>query len=132
MIGQANFLLRALPPTHMFFKLLIKSMKRTKRDPQTKTGPIYYSDKCAKHVVTVITIVSATLALEAPIVALYLVSSDRIRFGLIALFTITFATTISVLSHARLVELFGASAAYAAVLVVFLANNLEGGERKSL
>lgn len=114
----------------MFFKLLIKSMKRAKRDPKTKAGPIYYSDNCAKHIVTVIAIVLATLALEAPIVALYLVSSDRIRFGLIALFTMTFATAISVLSHARLVELFGASAAYAAVLVVFLANNLEGGERK--
>lgn len=105
-------------------------MKRAKRDPKTKAGPIYYSDKCAKHIVTIIAIVSATLALEAPIVALYLVSSDRIRFGLIAFFTITFATVISVLSHARLVELFGASAAYAAVLVVFLANNLEAGEKK--
>ena len=99
-------------------------MKRTKRDLKTKAGPIYYSDKAAKHIVTIVTVVSATLALEAPIVALHLVSSDRIRFGLIAFFTITFATAISFLSHARLVELFAASAAYAAVLVVFLANNL--------
>ena len=107
-------------------------MKRTKRDPKTKAGPIYYSDKAAKHIVTIVAVVSATLALETPIVALYLVSSDRIRFGLIAFFTIIFATAISFLSHARLVELFGASAAYAAVLVVFLANNLDKEERNGI
>lgn len=121
----------SLPLTHNFH-LLIKSIKRTKQDPKIKAGPIYYSDKAVKHIVTIVAVVLTTLALEAPIVALYLVSSDQICFGLIAFFTITFATVISFLSHARLVELFGASAAYAAVLVVFLANNLDKGDRNGI
>ena len=117
--------------THRF-QLLIKSIKRTKQHPKITTGPIYYSDKAVKHIVIIVAVVLITLALEAPIVALYLVSNDQIRFGLIAFFTIIFATAIKFLSHARLVELFGASAAYAAVLVVFLANNLDKGDRNSI
>ena len=56
--------------------------------------------------------------------ALHFAGNDNLRFGLIAIFSIIFAAAISFLSNVRLVELFGASAAYAAVLVVFLANDL--------
>lgn len=110
----------------------MKSVKRIKQHPKITAGPIYYSEKVVKHIVTIVAVVLITLALEAPIVALYLVSSDQIRFGLIAFFTIIFATAINFLSQARLVELFGASAAYVAVLVVFLASNLDKGERNSV
>ena len=78
-----------------------------------------------KIIVTVLSIICATLLLEAAIVALCFVTNIHIRFGLIAVFTTIFATALNFLSNARLVEMFGASAAYAAVLVVFLAGNLE-------
>ena len=71
-----------------------------------------------------VSIIGATLLLEAAIVALYFVSNDHIRFGLIAAFTVLFATALSLLSNARLAEMFGATAAYAAVLVVFVSGNL--------
>ena len=85
---------------------------------------MYYSDKGVRYAIILIGITAATISLEAPIVALHFAGNDNLRFGLIAVFSVIFAAAISFLSNARLVELFGASAAYAAVLVVFLANDL--------
>ena len=100
-----------------------------KRKSKQQNGPTYYSDKTVQNIVTVFSIICATLLLEAAIVALYLVTNIHIRFGLVAVFTTIFATALDFLSNTRLVEMFGASAAYAAVLVVFLAGNLgrDGG-----
>lgn len=77
-----------------------------------------------QKVVTVLSIIGAALLLEVAIVTLYIVTNDHIRFGLIAVFTSVFAAALSLLSNARRVEMFGATAAYAAVLVVFLSGNL--------
>jgi hypothetical protein len=58
---------------------------------------------------------------------LYLVTNDRIRFVLIAVFTALFAAVVSLFSNARRAEMFAATAAYAAVLVVFVSGNLNSG-----
>lgn len=71
-----------------------------------------------------ISIVGAVLILEVAIVALYVVTNNHIRLGLVALFTSLFAATLTVFSNARRAEMFAATAAYAAVLVVFLSGNL--------
>ena len=84
----------------------------------------YYSEETVQRVVTVLSIIGAALLLEVAIVALYIVTNDHVRFGLIAVFTSVFAAALSLLSNARRVEMFGATAAYAAVLVVFLSGNL--------
>ena len=104
-----------------------------RRKGKRQNSPTYYSDKIVQNIVTVFSIICATLLLEAAIVALYVVTNVHIRFGLIAVFTTMFATALNFLSNARLAEMFGASAAYAAVLVVFLAANLngDGGNRRS-
>ena len=94
------------------------------RKSKQQNGPIYYSENIVQNIVTIFSIICATLLLEAAIVALYLVTNIHVRFVLIAVFTTMFATALNFLSNARLVEMFGASAAYAAVLVVFLAGNL--------
>ena len=100
-----------------------------RRRSEQQNSPTYYSDKIVQNIVTVFSIICATLLLEAAIVALYVVTNVHIRFGLIAVFTTMFATALNFLSNARLAEMFGASAAYAAVLVVFLAANLNNESR---
>ena len=81
--------------------------------------------------ITFIGIIGATLLLEAAIVTLYLVTNDRIRFALIAVFISLFGAAISLLSNARRAEMFAATAAYAAVLVVFVSGDLSSGGPKS-
>lgn len=74
-----------------------------------------------------ISIIMAALLLEGAILALYLVTSPHVRLGLIALFMVLFAGGIGLLSNAKRSEMFAATAAYAAVLVVFVLGNLGGG-----
>jgi hypothetical protein len=102
-----------------------------KRSESSEDAPAYYASRTVKRLVTFIGIVGATLLLEAAIVALYLVTNDRIRFALIAVFISLFAVSISVLSNARRPEMFAATAAYAAVLVVFVSGNISSGGTKS-
>ena len=45
---------------------------------------------------------------------------DPVRLGMIAVFTALFATSLGLLTNAKRVEIFAATAAYAAVLVVFI------------
>jgi hypothetical protein len=49
------------------------------------------------------------------------------KLGFIALFTVLFAGAIPLVTNARRAEVFGACAAYAAVLVVFVSGDLGGG-----
>lgn len=70
------------------------------------------------------TILAACL-LFVPIYSLYHVSKSKpgTIMGLIAMFTILFAGTIALVTNARRGEIFGATAAYAAVLVVFVSGD---------
>lgn len=49
---------------------------------------------------------------------------------MIAAFTVLFAVSVGLLTNAKRVEIFAATAAYAAVLVVFVSGDL-GGSAKS-
>ena len=89
-------------------------------------GLTYYSEGAVQKFVTVLSIIGATILLEVAIVVLYLVKSDHTRFGLVAVFVSLFAAAVSFLSNASRAEMFAATAAYAAVLVVFLSGNLNG------
>ncbi|KAM5344699.1 hypothetical protein ACJ41O_010561 [Fusarium nematophilum] len=68
--------------------------------------------------------VLAALLLIGAILVLYKTKSDDLKLGLIALFTMIFATSVGLLTNARRAEVFGATAAYAAVLVVFVSGDL--------
>ena len=85
---------------------------------------MYYSEHMVQRIITAVSVIGATLLLEVAIVALYFVTDNHVRFGLIALFTGLFAAALGLLSNARRAEMFGATAAYAAVLVVFISGNL--------
>jgi len=47
--------------------------------------------------------------------------------GLIGMFTLLFALVVALLTNARRAEIFGSTAAYAAVLVVFVSGNFASG-----
>jgi hypothetical protein len=51
-------------------------------------------------------------------------SSWKIRLGMVALFTAFFAVLVGLLTNARRAEIFASTAAYAAVLVVYVSGSL--------
>jgi hypothetical protein len=89
----------------------------------------YYSEHVLQRFIVGTAVVLAASLLEGAIVSLYLVTNPNVQLGLIALFTSLFAATLALLTNAKLVEMFGATAAYAAVLVVFISGNLGNSSR---
>ena len=87
----------------------------------------YASERIDKLVNVVITAVIFVL-LILPVVAMYELSSVSQRaspfeaIGILIVFTLLFGTAMSSLTKATRQELFAASAAYCAVLVVFISN----------
>lgn len=88
---------------------------------------VYYDsfrvDKLVNLIITAIIFVLLVL----PVVAMYEMSIVRDdspfeAIGLLMIFTLVFATAMSSLTRATRQELFAASAAYCAVLVVFISN----------
>lgn len=69
----------------------------------------------------------AALLLIGPIIGLHFVSNDHAQLGMIGGFTALFVASMSLLTNARRAETFTATAAYAAVLVVFVSSNVSGG-----
>ncbi|TPX08264.1 uncharacterized protein E0L32_001840 [Thyridium curvatum] len=81
----------------------------------------------ARKLATFITYLStflATLLLFGAILILYKAKSDSVKLGLIALFTLLFAASIGLLTNGKRSEVFASTAAYAAVLVVFVSGDL--------
>jgi hypothetical protein len=82
-----------------------------------------------RHVTRTVAIVNtlfAAVELVGAITILYFVQSPKARIGLIACFTSLFGISLCLLMNARKGEIFGASTAYAAVLVVFVSGDLGG------
>lgn len=74
-------------------------------------------------VIAVNVLLTAVLLFGA-IFNLYFVAEEQNRLGLVAGYTVTFAICVGLLTNARRSEIFGACAAYAAVLVVFVSGNI--------
>lgn len=87
----------------------------------------HFSEDDVSRAVTVLTVLFATLLLIGAILGLYFVHSPGIRLAMVAVFTIIFALTVGVCTSAKRAEVFGATAAYAAVLVVFVSGGLGAG-----
>ena len=75
-------------------------------------------------IVGIINVNVAAALLFGAIYNLYYVTNPQKRLGLIAGYTIAFATCVGLMTNARRSEVFAACAAYAAVLVVFVSGNL--------
>jgi hypothetical protein len=83
----------------------------------------HFQEKHASWAVAAISSVVAAALLIGSIAILNKVSDSGRRIGWIGGFTLLFALSISLLTNARRVEIFAATAAYVAVLVVFVSNN---------
>jgi hypothetical protein len=88
----------------------------------------YYSSKRVDKLVNVIITTVIFVLLILPVVAMYELSSVSQRaspfeaIGILIVFTLLFGMAMSGLTKATRQELFAASAAYCAVLVVFISN----------
>lgn len=62
--------------------------------------------------VGITSVVASAALLVGAIVALNFVKPRGRRLGLVGVFTVVFATSLTLLTHARRVEVYGATAAY--------------------
>jgi hypothetical protein len=100
--------------------------KRRTSDPLDRTS-IYKTH----HVVKTVAAISMTLAailLISAILSLHIVTSSNTKLGLVATYTLLFALSVALLTNARRAEVFAATAAYAAVLIVFVSGDLGGSK----
>lgn len=100
--------------------------KRGTSDPIDRTT-IYKNKHVVKTVATISMIIAAILLISA-IISLHVVTDSKAKLGLVAMYTLLFALSVATLTNARRAEVFAATAAYAAVLVVFVSGDL-GGSR---
>jgi hypothetical protein len=83
----------------------------------------HFKEKHVSWIVGAIsTIIAATLLIGSIVVLNFVKNRDQ-RLIWIAGFTLLFALSVVLLSSAKRVEVFAATAAYMAVLVVFVSNN---------
>ncbi|RSL82724.1 hypothetical protein CDV31_016906 [Fusarium ambrosium] len=86
------------------------------------TGRVkYYSEKRVSRLVAVITVIAASLVIQAAIVALYLIKNEALRLAMMAVFTSVFAASLALMTDGRRTDIILATAACAAVLVAFVA-----------
>jgi hypothetical protein len=94
---------------------------------------LYYSQSRIEKLVGVIITLLIFVLLVLPVVAMYKLTSIRKStfdsVGILVVFTLLFSAAMSLVTKAKRHELFGASAAYCAVLVVFISNFSNRGGR---
>ncbi|KAF6798239.1 hypothetical protein CMUS01_15725 [Colletotrichum musicola] len=88
-----------------------------------------YEEKSISIAVAVISIIIAAALLIGSIVGLYFAKNDITKLGLITFFTAMFALSVGLMTNARRAEIFAGTAAYAAVLVVFVSGDLSSSQR---
>ncbi|KAL3473022.1 hypothetical protein BJX99DRAFT_234338 [Aspergillus californicus] len=87
-----------------------------------------FNEKSITTASTIISIVVASFLLIGPIVGLFFAATDAVKLVLIAAFTALFALSVGLITNARRAEIFAATAAYAAVLVVFVSGNISSSK----
>lgn len=95
-------------------------------DPFDRT--MIYKNSHIVRTVSVMSLMLAAVLLIGAIVHLYLISDPAAKLGFVTMYTLLFATSIYICTNARRVEVFAATAAYAAVLVVFVSGDLGGSK----
>ncbi|OCL03677.1 hypothetical protein AOQ84DRAFT_433802 [Glonium stellatum] len=91
-------------------------------DPGDRTR--HFLERHVIWTVAFISIVIAAILLIGAITSLYFVTSPGAKLGMISGFTVLFAISVGLLTNAKRSEMFAATAAYSAVLVVFVSGNL--------
>ncbi|GAP91663.1 putative chorismate mutase [Rosellinia necatrix] len=88
-----------------------------------------FDERSVSVAVNVVTILVAAVFLGGSIAGFYYVRDDAARLGMIAGFTSLFALSVALITNARRAEIFAATAAYAAVLVVFVSGDLSNSSK---
>ncbi|KAL8672342.1 MAG: hypothetical protein Q9168_003195 [Polycauliona sp. 1 TL-2023] len=104
-----------------FIKFILSSAEERKKtdDEYVQLYSPYRVDVLARLILTVV----AVILLMVPTAVLFLVPEHNIlKIFLIMLFTMLFSAALSVFTKAKRHEMFAGTAAYCAVLVVFLGN----------
>lgn len=83
----------------------------------------YFDEKSSSRFVAAVSVMIAAVLMIGAILDLYFVKRPISKLGLTAGFTMLFAISVGTLTNARRAEMFGATAAYAAVLVVFVSGD---------
>jgi uncharacterized membrane protein YhaH (DUF805 family) len=84
----------------------------------------YVSEKRIAGFVNMLSILLAIILLFVAIISLYVTSKPSKKLGIIGAFIVLFAASVGLLTTARKADIFASTAAYAAVLVVFVSGNL--------
>jgi hypothetical protein len=84
----------------------------------------YFELKSLRLVVNIISTAVAALLLIGSILALYFVQNPHSKLGILIMFIVLFAIGLGLTTNANRDSIFAATAAYAAVLVVFVSGNL--------
>lgn len=92
------------------------------RNPAVLT---YYPDSHVGGVVTILTTILAPVLPTVSAMSLYFIESQLIRLGMIILFSLLFSTAVALVGVPRRIDSFAATAAFTAVLMVFVGNNNE-------
>jgi hypothetical protein len=98
--------------------------KRKATDPLDRTT--IHKNSYVVRTVAALDMILAAMLLIGAIVNLYLVPNPKAKLGLVAMYTMLFASSMALCTNARRAEVFAATAAYAAVLVVFVSGDLGG------
>lgn len=85
---------------------------RDRRDTPKSWGPVYfYHVERVELIVGILSVFASAALLVGAITSLYFVHPMGIRLAIVGLFTLLFATSITLLMHARRIEVYGATAA---------------------
>ncbi|KAH9216090.1 hypothetical protein DL95DRAFT_460634 [Leptodontidium sp. 2 PMI_412] len=120
--------LRPSPAQDRLSKILQKragwAFREKRTLPPSWGNPIFYSAKKLSRAVQMLTVLFAAFALTSAIICLHYVQTTAQRFGALGAFLFVFVLVIGMFTTAKTSEMLGATAAYGAVLVVFIATGL--------
>ncbi|KAI1375119.1 hypothetical protein F4677DRAFT_446623 [Hypoxylon crocopeplum] len=125
-LGNDHLLARILiGPVLSVFHRFWRSFKTPLPDlesqvPDHKTALHQYSDARIRFVVHTLGSVVSTIIPIVSVIVLYLARSMPLRLGLVCVFSVSFSIAMSVITDARRVEIYAATAAFASVHVVFI------------
>lgn len=93
----------------------------------------HLQEKHIQIVVGLINILVAAVLISGAVVGLFKlrITPESVRLATIAALTVLCAASVGLLTNAKRVEIFAATAAYAAILVVFVSGDLGGSSRSN-
>jgi uncharacterized membrane protein len=93
--------------------------------PDARDTTEHFLESHIRRTVLLMSILIAAVLLIGAIVGLYFVKKPAAKLGMIGGFTTLFAASVGILTSAKRQDVFAASAAYAAVLVVFVSGDFD-------